>query len=131
MNGSESLETRSCNARTDVVGVSQQAGEARFGAAGVAGPGRGRVAGVDHDCNDIPDAAMTLAVAALFAQGPTTIRNVYNWRVKETERMVAIVTECRKLGAQVELHTALPRCFTCVDTVTIYNVTLLAHSSPA
>ena len=44
---------------------------------------------------------MTLAVAALFAKGPTAIRNVYNWRVKETERMVAIVTELRKLGAQV------------------------------
>ena len=84
--------------------------------------------GVDHDCNDIPDAAMTLAVAALFAQGPTTIRNVYNWRVKETERMVAIVTECRKLGAQVELHAAPSSCF---NTVTIGNETLLAHSSPA
>jgi 3-phosphoshikimate 1-carboxyvinyltransferase len=44
---------------------------------------------VDHNCNDIPDAAMTLAVAALFARGPTAIRGVYNWRVKETERMKA------------------------------------------
>lgn len=44
---------------------------------------------------------MTLAVAALFADGPTRIDNVYNWRVKETERMIAIVTECRKLGAKV------------------------------
>eukprot|EP00882_Tetradesmus_deserticola_P029447 GHRQ01032985.1.p1 GENE.GHRQ01032985.1~~GHRQ01032985.1.p1 ORF type:complete len:155 (+),score=83.76 GHRQ01032985.1:737-1201(+) len=58
--------------------------------------------GIDHDCNDIPDAAMTLAVAALFAEGQTAIRNVYNWRVKETERMAAIVTELGKLGAQVE-----------------------------
>ena len=58
--------------------------------------------GVDVDCGDIPDAAMTLAVAALFATGRTAIRNVYNWRVKETERMHAIVTELRKLGAQVE-----------------------------
>ncbi|KAL6764061.1 plastid EPSP synthase [Haematococcus lacustris] len=57
---------------------------------------------IDHDCNDIPDAAMTLAVAALFANGTTAIRNVYNWRVKETERMVAVVSELRKLGAQVE-----------------------------
>ena len=57
---------------------------------------------VDEDCNDIPDAAMTLAVLALFAQGTTTIRNVYNWRLKETERMKAIVTELRKLGAVVE-----------------------------
>lgn len=58
--------------------------------------------GVDEDCGDIPDAAMTLAVAALFAKGRTTIRNVYNWRVKETERMKAITTELRKLGAVVE-----------------------------
>ena len=47
-----------------------------------AGPKRGELQGVDHDCNDIPDAAMTLAVAALFAKGSTRIRNVYNWRVK-------------------------------------------------
>ncbi len=46
------------------------------------GPSRDELVGVDHDCNDIPDAAMTLAVAALFAKGPTRIRNVYNWRVK-------------------------------------------------
>lgn len=58
--------------------------------------------GVDEDCGDIPDVAMTLAVVGLFAQGKTTIRNVYNWRVKETERMVAMVTELTKLGAQVE-----------------------------
>jgi len=58
--------------------------------------------GVDVDCGDIPDAAMTLAVVALFARGRTAIRNVYNWRVKETERMRAIVTELGKLGARVE-----------------------------
>ncbi len=46
------------------------------------GPPPGELRGIDHDCNDIPDAAMTLAVAALFAHGPTRIRNVYNWRVK-------------------------------------------------
>ncbi|CAG9466681.1 unnamed protein product [Pedinophyceae sp. YPF-701] len=57
---------------------------------------------VDHNCNDIPDAAMTLAVAALFADGTTAIRDVYNWRVKETERMKAIVAELTKLGADVE-----------------------------
>lgn len=61
--------------------------------------------GVDVDCGKIPDAAMTLAVAALFAQGPTTIRNVYSWRLKETERMKAIVAECTKLGATVEEFT--------------------------
>ena len=69
----------------------------------VTGPPRGQLKGIDHECNDIPDAAMTLAVAALYAEGPTAIRNVYNWRVKETERMVAIVTELGKLGAQVWL----------------------------
>lgn len=58
--------------------------------------------GVDEDCGDIPDVAMTLAVVGLFAKGRTAIRNVYNWRVKETERMVAMVTELRKLGATVE-----------------------------
>lgn len=61
-----------------------------------------RLRGVDADCGKIPDAAMTLAVAALFADGPTTIRNVYSWRLKETERMKAIVAECTKLGATVE-----------------------------
>jgi 3-phosphoshikimate 1-carboxyvinyltransferase len=61
-----------------------------------------RLRGVDVDCDKIPDAAMTLAVAALFAEGPTTIRNVYSWRLKETERMKAIVAECTKLGATVE-----------------------------
>ena len=61
-----------------------------------------RLKGVDVDCGKIPDAAMTLAVAALFAEGPTTIRNVYSWRLKETERMKAIVAECTKLGATVQ-----------------------------
>ena len=70
----------------------------------VTGPGASgkRLKGIDVNMNAMPDAAMTLAVAALFADGPTTIRDVYNWRVKETERMVAIVTELRKLGATVE-----------------------------
>jgi len=61
-----------------------------------------KLKGVDVDCGKIPDAAMTLAVAALFAEGPTTIRNVYSWRLKETEIMKAIVAECTKLGATVE-----------------------------
>jgi 3-phosphoshikimate 1-carboxyvinyltransferase len=70
----------------------------------VTGPGASgkRLKGIDVNMNAMPDAAMTLAVAALFADGPTAIRDVYNWRVKETERMVAIVTELRKLGATVE-----------------------------
>merc|ERR1719343_1425960 len=60
--------------------------------------------GIDEDCGEIPDAAMTLATLALFVQDgkPTAIRNVYNWRVKETERMKAICAELRKLGAEVE-----------------------------
>ena len=58
--------------------------------------------GIDVDMNQMPDAAMTLAVASLFASGPTTIRNIYNWRVKETERLQAVSTELRKLGAEVE-----------------------------
>jgi len=58
--------------------------------------------GIDVDMNQMPDAAMTLAVAALFASGPTAIRNIYNWRVKETERLQAVSTELRKLGAVVE-----------------------------
>ncbi|MGE0625907.1 MAG: 3-phosphoshikimate 1-carboxyvinyltransferase [Pseudomonadales bacterium] len=57
--------------------------------------------GVDLDLNAIPDVAMTVAVLALFAEGRTTIRNVYNWRVKETDRLAAMSTELRKLGATV------------------------------
>ncbi|MDM5138196.1 3-phosphoshikimate 1-carboxyvinyltransferase [Aeromonas bestiarum] len=58
--------------------------------------------GIDMDMNHIPDAAMTIAVAALFAEGPTSIRNIYNWRVKETDRLHAMATELRKLGVEVE-----------------------------
>jgi 3-phosphoshikimate 1-carboxyvinyltransferase len=57
---------------------------------------------IELDCNHIPDAAMTLAVMALYADGPTTLRNIASWRVKETDRIVAMATECRKLGATVE-----------------------------
>ncbi|MBY4895595.1 3-phosphoshikimate 1-carboxyvinyltransferase [Cupriavidus sp. AU9028] len=62
----------------------------------------GRLRGIELDCNAIPDAAMTLAVAALFAQGATTLTNIGSWRVKETDRIEAMATELRKLGAQVE-----------------------------
>ena len=58
--------------------------------------------GIKLDCNHIPDAAMTLAVMALYADSPTTLRNIASWRVKETDRIHAMATECRKLGAQVE-----------------------------
>ncbi|WP_298393780.1 bifunctional 3-phosphoshikimate 1-carboxyvinyltransferase/cytidylate kinase [uncultured Azonexus sp.] len=62
----------------------------------------GGLVAVDLDCNHIPDAAMTLATAALFAKGTTTLRNIASWRVKETDRIAAMATELRKLGAQVE-----------------------------
>ena len=57
---------------------------------------------IDLDCNHIPDAAMTLAVMALYAQGTTVLRNIGSWRVKETDRIAAMATELRKLGAQVQ-----------------------------
>jgi len=56
---------------------------------------------IDMDMNHIPDAAMTIATTALFAEGTTTIRNIYNWRVKETDRLTAMATELRKVGAEV------------------------------
>ncbi|HNA30739.1 MAG TPA: 3-phosphoshikimate 1-carboxyvinyltransferase, partial [Thiobacillaceae bacterium] len=57
---------------------------------------------IDLDCNHIPDAAMTLAVLALFGDGTTTLSNIASWRVKETDRIAAMATELRKLGATVE-----------------------------
>lgn len=57
---------------------------------------------IDLDCNQIPDAAMTLAVMALYADAPSTLRGIGSWRVKETDRIHAVATECRKLGAHVE-----------------------------
>ena len=63
---------------------------------------RGELNGVDMDMNHIPDAAMTIATTALFANGTTTIRNIYNWRVKETDRLSAMANELRKVGATVE-----------------------------
>ena len=62
---------------------------------------RGELHGLDLDLNHIPDAAMTVAVTALFAQGKTVIRNIHNWRVKETDRLSAMATELRKVGGQV------------------------------
>ena len=65
-------------------------------------PESGKLKAFDLDCNHIPDAAMTLAVAALFADGPCTLRNIASWRVKETDRIAAMAAELRKLGATVE-----------------------------
>ncbi|SBT05212.1 3-phosphoshikimate 1-carboxyvinyltransferase [Candidatus Accumulibacter aalborgensis] len=65
-------------------------------------PGGTRLQGLQIDCNHIPDAAMTLATTALFAEGPTVLRNIASWRVKETDRIAAMATELRKLGAIVD-----------------------------
>ena len=82
---------------------------AQMGAAITCGPnwlevkrGAWPLRGITLDCNHIPDAAMTLAVMALYADAPTTLNNIASWRVKETDRIAAMATECRKLGATVE-----------------------------
>ena len=98
------------------VGASSIQGDIRFvdaaqqmGAHITSGPnwleirrGRWPLKAIDLDCNHIPDAAMTLAVMALYADGTTTLRNIASWRVKETDRIAAMATELRKLGATVE-----------------------------
>jgi 3-phosphoshikimate 1-carboxyvinyltransferase len=101
--------------RVEGVGAASTQGDVRFvevlqamGAAVVLGPdwieasGRPPLRALDGDLNHIPDAAMTAAVLALFADGPSAIRNVANWRVKETDRLAAMATELRKVGATVE-----------------------------
>jgi 3-phosphoshikimate 1-carboxyvinyltransferase len=62
----------------------------------------GPLQGLDADMDSMSDTGMTLAVTALFANGPTTIRNIGNWRLKETDRIRAMAVELRKLGATVE-----------------------------
>ncbi|HEX6294970.1 MAG TPA: 3-phosphoshikimate 1-carboxyvinyltransferase [Burkholderiales bacterium] len=64
--------------------------------------GKGKLRPIDMDMNHIPDAAMTAAVLALFADGASTLRNIGSWRVKETDRIAAMAAELRKLGAMVE-----------------------------
>jgi 3-phosphoshikimate 1-carboxyvinyltransferase len=68
----------------------------------VRAPQSGRLTAINIDCNHIPDAAMTLAVVALFADGITMLKNIASWRVKETDRLFAMATELRKLGAAVD-----------------------------
>jgi len=101
--------------RIEGVGLDSIQGDVRFveaaramGARVDAGPGwlavqRGRwpLAAIELDCNHIPDAAMTLAVMALYAEGTTRLTNIASWRVKETDRIAAVAAELRKLGAQV------------------------------
>ena len=65
-------------------------------------PISGKLKAIDADLNHIPDAAMTIAICALFAEGTTTIRNIASWRVKETDRIAAMAIELRKCGAEVE-----------------------------
>jgi len=66
------------------------------------GAGARRFRAIDADLNHIPDAAMTVAMLALFADGPSVLRNIGNWRVKETDRLAAMAAELRKIGATVE-----------------------------
>ncbi len=94
--------------------------------------GRGRLKPIDLDLNHIPDAAMTAAIAALFADGPSVIRNVASWRVKETDRLAAMAAEMRKLGARVEeepdaLRITPPKRFTpgvAIDTYDDHRVAM-------
>ena len=102
--------------RIEGVGSDSIQGDIRFveaaaamGAQVKSGPGwlevhRGRwpLAGITLDCNHIPDAAMTLAVMALYADSPTRLTGIASWRVKETDRIAAMATELRKVGARVE-----------------------------
>ncbi len=102
--------------RVEGVGADSIQGDIRFveaaqqmGAKIVSGPnwleisrGTWPLQAIDLDCNHIPDAAMTLAVMALYAKGSSTLRNIASWRVKETDRIAAMATELRKLGAEVE-----------------------------
>ncbi|MEO6363788.1 MAG: bifunctional 3-phosphoshikimate 1-carboxyvinyltransferase/cytidylate kinase [Caldimonas sp.] len=101
--------------RIEGVGSDSMQGDLAFvdavrsmGADVAAGPGWLEVArgvrplrAIVRDCNDIPDAAMTLAALALFADGPSKLTNIASWRVKETDRLAAMATELRKVGATV------------------------------
>jgi 3-phosphoshikimate 1-carboxyvinyltransferase len=102
--------------RIEGVGADSIQGDIRFvqaaesmGAHVISGPnwlqvsrGAWPLKAIDLDCNHIPDAAMTLAVMALYADGTTTLRNIASWRVKETDRIAAMACELRKLGSTVE-----------------------------
>jgi 3-phosphoshikimate 1-carboxyvinyltransferase len=76
--------------------------KASFGEGWIEASGGKPLRAIDLDVNHIPDAAMTAAVMALFADGPSRLRNIASWRVKETDRIAAMAIELRKLGAQVE-----------------------------
>ncbi len=84
-----------------LMGANIFAGEDWIEVAGVKNA-NGKLNGITIDCTEIPDAAMTLAVAALFAEGPTRLNHIASWRVKETDRIAAMAKELRKMGATVE-----------------------------
>jgi 3-phosphoshikimate 1-carboxyvinyltransferase len=65
-------------------------------------PASGILRGITIDCTAIPDAAMTLAIVALFATGETCLNGIASWRVKETDRIAAMATELQKVGASIE-----------------------------
>jgi 3-phosphoshikimate 1-carboxyvinyltransferase len=82
--------------------IEAMGGRVAFGENWIEVSGRPPLRPLDADLNTIPDAAMTAAVLALFASGPSRLRNIASWRVKETDRLAAMATELRKLGAAVE-----------------------------
>ena len=82
--------------------IEAMGGKVAFGDDWIEVSGRPPLVPLDADLNTIPDAAMTAAVLALFAKGPSRLRNIASWRVKETDRLAAMATELRKLGATVE-----------------------------
>ena len=103
------------NVRVDGIGKQSIQGDVRFAEAlslmgsnisygenYIAASKPAKLKAIDLDCNHIPDAAMTLAILALFAEGTTVLRNIASWRVKETDRIAAMATELRKVGAIVE-----------------------------
>jgi len=95
--------------------------------------GTGKLRPIDMDMNHIPDAAMTAAVLALFADGPSTIRNIASWRVKETDRLAAMAKELRKVGAAVEegadsLRISPPKSFSPNPKIDTYDDHRMAMS---
>jgi 3-phosphoshikimate 1-carboxyvinyltransferase len=83
------------------MGANVMAGDDWIEVRGVDTPS-GKLQGIELNCLAIPDAAMTLAVAALFAEGPTKLTGIASWKVKETDRIAAMAQELRKVGAIVD-----------------------------
>ena len=81
--------------------LSLMGGEISYGENHITAKKANNIKAIDLDCNHVPDAAMTLAILALFADGTSTLRNIASWRVKETDRLTAMATELRKVGASV------------------------------